>query len=270
MGSPESEWGHAPVAEVQVAVTLTRPFMIQQAEATQGDWMAAGLPNPNADAADAGACVGDAQCPVGNVTWFEAAAYANLLSERHDPPLAPCYRLVSCAGALGEGLHCSTAESTSPTVYECEGFRFPTEAEWEYAARAGTTTAYYSGALVEYGDYVRNFSNCNADPNLERIGWYCFNSGGAAHPGKQLEPNAWGLYDMAGNLNEWNSDWFDGASATSPSDPGGTVETRDWRNIRGGAYFGWASLCRMANTSERQWGYRHPSTGFRLVRTLLR
>jgi formylglycine-generating enzyme required for sulfatase activity len=109
---------------------------------------------------------------------------------------------------------------------------------------------------------------CNADPNLERIGWYCYNSGGKAHPTKQLEPNAWGLYDMAGNLNEWNNDRSDGAAAHPAVDPGGTLEARDWRNLRGGAYYSWATLCRMADQNERDWDEREPSTGFRLVRTL--
>ncbi len=102
----------------------------------------------------------------------------------------------------------------------------------------------------------------------QRIGWYCFNSGGVARPSKQLEPNAWGLYDVSGNLNEWASDRFDGSSPTSATNPGGTIETRDSRNIRGGAYYSWASLCRTANTSERAWYERHSSIGFRLVRTL--
>jgi formylglycine-generating enzyme required for sulfatase activity len=202
------------------------------------------------------------------VTWFEAAAYANQLSERHEPPLAPCYRLLSCQRTLGTGLSCSTAESTATTVYDCEGFRLPTDAEWEYAARAGTRAAYYSGELKEYGDYLQNFAVCHADPNLERIGWYCYNSGGKAHPAKQLEPNAWGLYDMAGNLNEWNNDRSDGAAAHPAVDPGGTLEARDWRNLRGGAYYSWATLCRMADQNERDWDEREPSTGFRLVRTL--
>lgn len=89
MGSPESEWEHAP-QEQRVKVTLTRDFIISEHEVTQAEWVAAGLPNPSKVVQGQGDCT-EAACPIGNVNWFEAASYANLLSEKEGLP--PCYEL---------------------------------------------------------------------------------------------------------------------------------------------------------------------------------
>ena len=263
MGSPEDEWGHAPIEEQQVPVTLTRSFEIGQHEVTQAEWTAAGYTNPSGLVSDGGDCA-DPDCPVGNVTWMEAVAYANLLSEQHDPPLAPCYVLNDCTGEPGEGLECASAEATQPTVYECEGYRLPADAEWEYAARAGTTTAFYSGDItIQPEDY-----SCYPDPNLEKIAWYCNNAHGLTHPVMSLEPNAWGLYDVLGNAYEWVNDESDGLPAISEVDPDGRVRERPSRNQRGGRASGWPTLCRAADQLEGSWNFRQPGIGFRLARTL--
>jgi formylglycine-generating enzyme required for sulfatase activity len=265
MGSPTDAWGHPPYQEDQVAVTLTRPFQIQQTEVTLAQWTELGLPTPVNDADGGGDC-SDPNCPVANVTWFDAVAFANLLSRSHQPPLRECYDLQGCRGEIGRNLYCQVTTTTA-TVYECEGFRLPTDAEWEYAARAGTTTAFYSGPITVYGDWNENGAKCNPDPNLETIGWYCWNSGGSPHPSRGLAPNALGLYDMAGNVGEWVNDRSDGAGALSPRDPDGKVDSTRTRNVRGGWFSTWAWTCRMPTQSGFPWDTYYPQVGFRLART---
>ncbi|MBI4705437.1 MAG: formylglycine-generating enzyme family protein [Deltaproteobacteria bacterium] len=219
MGSPEEEWGHPARSEDQVQVTLTRPFLIQQHELSQQEWVAHGAPNPSKVKQDGtGNCL-EPDCPVGNVTWFEAVAFANVLSQAKG--LAVCYELGGCTGELGQGMGCNAVKLTVATLYDCRGFRLPTEAEWEYAVRAGTTTAFYSGDIKVYP----TDTECNPDANLERIAWYCYNAGPRTHPVGQKEPNGWGLYDMSGNAFEWVHDHFTpGGYGDGPlTDPDGDI-----------------------------------------------
>jgi formylglycine-generating enzyme required for sulfatase activity len=265
MGSPEQEWGRGYKREEQRAVTLTHAFRIQQHETTQAEWRALGLPDPSGKMADGtGDCAG-ARCPVGNVTWFEAAAFANLLSERHSPALEPCYELSRCTGELGAGMRCDGAASRSASLYECSGFRLPTDAEWEYAARAGTRSAFPSGDIAR-GDDI---GACRPDPALEKIAWYCRNSNGSTQPVGQREANAWGLHDMAGNAQEWVNDVSAGLPPAAATNPGAQLGKSTARVTRGGGFNGFSSSCRSAAHGTTSWDVRSPSLGFRLVRTVL-
>jgi formylglycine-generating enzyme required for sulfatase activity len=266
MGSPEDAWGHPASQEDQVAVTLTHSFLMQQTEVTLDQWTSRGLPSPPNGADGGGNCM-DPSCPLANVSWFDAVAYANLLSRSNDPPLPECYELQGCIGSLGNGLYCQVT-TTTPTVYDCDGFRLPADAEWEYAARAGTTTSFYSGPITEYGDWLLNSTTCNPEPNLERIGWYCWNSGRTTHPVRGLEPNAFGLYDMSGNVEEWNNDRHDGAGAQSSVNPDGLIGNHPWRNTRGGWFGTWAWSCRSPTQNASSWETFYAGLGFRLVRNL--
>jgi len=132
-------------------------------------------------------------------------------------------------------------------------FRLPTEAEWEYACRAETQTRYF------YGD----------DPDCLDIGdyaWYMDNSEGATHTVGQKESNAWGLYDMNGNVWEWCSDWYDYYNSASQVDPTGP-STGTGRVIRGGGCFSNPQQCRSARRSDFLPTDSDSVLGFRLVRT---
>src|SRR4051794_22742577 len=235
MGSPPEEPGHRP-DEGQVAVRITRGFWVGKFEVTQGDWkrVVGSLPGrPTAELPE-----GD-YLPVGNVNFAQAEGY--------------CRRLTELAHRSGE----------LPEDWE---FRLPTEAQWEYACRAGTTTA------TAFGDSLsRTQANFKGKP---------YNGGADEGPSLGVAsrvglypPNAWGIHDMHGNIFEWCRDWYHAelpggddpdlyeARATTPRNRDGTTS----RSRRGGAWTddGWPcrSACRLRFEPER--GYDH--IGFRVV-----
>jgi formylglycine-generating enzyme required for sulfatase activity len=130
-------------------------------------------------------------------------------------------------------------------------YRLPTEAEWDYAARAGTTSAYYFG---------------NDESQLKDYAWYDVNSGETTHPIALKRPNAWGLYDMIGNVWEWTGDWYEARYyANSPStDPTGP-SSGAYRVIRGCGWYSDARLCRSADRYGREPANRSEYNGFRLA-----
>jgi formylglycine-generating enzyme required for sulfatase activity len=129
-------------------------------------------------------------------------------------------------------------------------YRLPTEAEWEYAARAGSTTAYSFGGSAS---------------QLGQSAWYGDNAGTTTHPVGQLQPNAWGLYDMHGNVWEWVQDWRGSYASDTVTDPTGP-HSGSSRVYRGGSWFSSARLCRSASRSHDAPGSRASYLGFRLLR----
>ncbi len=210
------------------AVTLTQDFYIGETEVTQGQYEAMMGTNPSTFPE----CGGD--CPVEEVTWYDAAQFANAVSAAEG--LSSCY---TCAGDECEPV---------ADLYGCAGYRLPTEAEWEAAARCGEDLL-YAGS-----------------DDLDAVGWYEDNSDSTTHPVAQKAPNACGLYDMSGNVWEWVNDWYDDEyySNKSHNDPYGP-ESGGYRVGRGGS---WNYIAQYARVASRYWnnpGNRYFSLGFRLV-----
>jgi formylglycine-generating enzyme required for sulfatase activity len=237
MGSPTSEEGRES-DEVSHQVTLTRGFYLQTTEVTQEQWLSVMNHNPSHFTR----C--GRECPVERVSWYDAVGYANALSRADG--YSECY---DWRGKVRGG----------GSIYDCTGYRLPTEAEWEYAARAGSTGARYG--------------------TPDRIAWYSGNSGAATHAVGELEPNAWGLYDMLGNVWEWTHDrpsHYD-ASVIDPVNPtpfeipslrvlfGG--RPRGSRGVRGGGWDSFASELRSANRGGHTPTNYFDDVGFRLART---
>ena len=185
-------------------------------------------------------------CPVENVNWWESLAYCNILSRSED--LEECYEFSGCDNKRpGQDMKC---ESVKFIGLGCKGYRLPTESEWEYAARAGSTGKYYAD-------------------NLHDIAWYHSNSSGKTHPVARKFPNAWGVSDMLGNVGEWTWDFFqkDYYINDSQLDPLGAT-TGNSRVNRGGSWLYYAMGCRFAYRNDDVPGFRYAGVGFRPARSL--
>jgi formylglycine-generating enzyme required for sulfatase activity len=190
---------------------------------------------------------GDEMLPIENVTWFDAIIYCNTRSEKDG--LEPVYSYGTVSGTPGDS--CFALENLT-VDWTKTGYRLPTEAEWEYACRAGTTGDFYWGT-DSIGDYA----------------WWEGNSGLRTQPVGVKKPNAWGLHDMAGNIQEWCWDWFtedyySQSPAYSPKGPNdGIVKV-----LRGGSWYPYqdnAAHLRSANRSCNYTYYRRDAYGFRCV-----
>ncbi|MBO4545268.1 MAG: formylglycine-generating enzyme family protein [Verrucomicrobia bacterium] len=226
MGSPEDELGRSD-DEIQHQVTLTSGYWLGKYEVTQAQYEAVTGENPSR--------FKGADLPVENVSWEEAMDFCAKLTE-----------IEKDAGRL-------------PAGYE---YTLPTEAQWEYACRAGTTTAFNNGTNIEASEQI--YGEC---PNLDEIGWYYYNSDNKTHPVGQKLPNAWGLYDMHGNVFEWCLDRKSRYPDEAVTDPVGEG-TDDYRAIRGGSYSYYddgAKNCRSAARNTGSTSATSNSLGFRVA-----
>ena len=231
MGSPVGE-PDRDADETQHRVEITRPFLLAATEVTQARWreVMEGDPSAYGDCGDT--------CPVEQVSWFDVVEFCNALSRREG--LEECYDI-------------DGDDVTWPRGLDCTGYRLPTEAEWEYAARAGTQTAW----------------SCGADAAcLDGVAWYDDNSDDTTHPVGTKAANAWGLYDMHGNVREWVWDWHDDDYyADGQVDPTGPAAGA-FRVNRGGGWYRDAAWLRAAFRFRLHPTRRGSSLGFRPARSV--
>jgi sulfatase modifying factor 1 len=286
MGSPADEPGRQTQEGPQTQVTISKPFWLGQTDITHGQWKSimgtdladqvrkalydnhiynlGGGPQTLRDywglarGADPTSKLGntDDNLPMHYVSWDDAMEF--------------CRKLTQQAREAG----------TLPDGYE---YTLPTEAQWEYACRAGTTDATYAGPIQIVG-------KCNA-PVLDEIAWYGGNSslgyqgkgwdttkwpekqypGGTAGPRDVglKKPNAWGLYDMSGDVFQWCRDWYGPYPDGNVTDPVG-ASSGPFRVFRGGCWFNFAANCRSAFRDRYQTGFRSNFLGFRLALSSVR
>ena len=261
MGSPDTEFGRNASDENLHEVTLTRPFYMDLTETTQASWRELAGPSGNPSFYDGmSPCDGVApdSCPVESLGSSTIAIYANARSEAEG--LTACYTLSGCSQTLTGGTWQNGTYTCTGMVLaslDCNGYRLPTEAEWEYAYRAGSSTSLYNGDAT---------TNAGVDPLAELIATYVGNVvRSRPSPVGQHLPNAWGLYDMAGNVQEWVEDRYLARlpAATDPLQLTGSL-----RVMRGGFYNASAAGIRAAYRIKFGINLRDSATGFRLVRTV--
>jgi formylglycine-generating enzyme required for sulfatase activity len=224
MCSPDTDDDADEDEKPQHEVRLTRGFLMHRTPVTQEQWRAVIGTDPS--------WFKGRLRPVERVSWLDAVAYCNALSAVEGLPAA---YLIS-----------SDLSLVRPSINRT-GYRLPTEAEWEYACRAGTMTP-------RWGE-------------LDHIAWYGDNSGNETHPVGKKYPNSWNLYDMLGNVSEWTQDWYGRYSVGRQTDPQGPPSGSS-RVYRGGA---WVNGSWVVRSSFRSYGSpvdRASDLGFRPVRSI--
>jgi formylglycine-generating enzyme required for sulfatase activity len=201
-------------------------FYMSKYEITQAEWVAVMGNNPSYFEGD--------NLPVEQVSWYDAIEYCNRRSVKEG--LQPVY------SGSGDDIVMNM---------QANGYRLPTEAEWEYAATGGNNTLH---------TYTYAGSN-----NVDEVGWYYDNSDSTTHPVGTKAPNQLGIYDMSGNVWEWVWDWYSSYTGNAQVDPTGAVSGA-YRVERGGSWGATAQFLRSASRYYDYPSYRYADLGFRVVR----
>jgi formylglycine-generating enzyme required for sulfatase activity len=263
MGSPVSEPGRKS-DEAQHTVIFTRDYYIAPSEVTQAFWLEVVTSQEVIDTYGEGylppspSYFSDrdcSDCPVESITWDQALRFCNAASLLFD--LDPVYEY--------------DPEETSWSWDDTKnGYRLPTEAEWEYACRAGTASSYYNGDIGPHGNLVSDtILTCYGDAVLDQAGWFCANADSTTHPAQTKDPNTYGLYDMHGNVYEWCWDLYGSYTPGSVTDPTGPYSNfHPGHVIRGGS---WQHRAKYSRSAARGIGPADklspwPSIGLRLAR----
>ncbi len=231
MGSPAGEAGRN-TDEVLHTVVLTRDIVAATHEVTQAEYELRMGTDPSYFDGD--------NRPVERVTWRDAVLYCNALSVADG--YTSCYTVNFPAATWDQN---------------ADGYRLPTEAEWEYLCRAGTGTAFFTGDLTD--------ETCGLDAALNQVGWYCGNADSSTHDVEQLLANDLGVYDAHGNVREWCWDYYASYETDVVIDPSGPA-TGDRRVIRGGSWDYFARECRSAQRGAYWPNSGDDFVGFRVVR----
>ena len=205
--------------EFQHKVIISKPYKISKYPVTQKIFKSFWWRNP--------ARFSGENNPVEYVSWFDAKDYCKKLNNKFANKLPKGYK-----------------------------FDLPTEAQWEYACRAGKFTAFNSGKELT--------SDTGYCANLDEVGWYSQNSSKTTHPVGQKKPNAWGIYDMHGNVWEWCNDLYDDYPSHLVTDPKGATDGK-YRVVRGGSWDSEAQNCRSATRNNFEPDYFDNHIGFRLA-----
>ncbi|RLC50046.1 MAG: hypothetical protein DRZ79_05015, partial [Candidatus Cloacimonadota bacterium] len=231
MGSKNGKKREKPMHSVTVS-----DFYIGKYEVTQKEWKEIMENNPSYFTGD--------NLPVENVSWYDAVEFCNKKSIKEG--LTPCYT------GSGKNIKCD---------FSANGYRLPTEAEWEYAARGGNKRQ--SATLSKTEDNKYSGSN-----NIDKVAWCSSNSGYKTHPVGTKQPNELGIYDMSGNVWEWCNDWYDkNYYSNSPKNKPLGPKKGKYCVLRGGSWNNNASYCRVSFRGRDFKGVSFNYYGFRLART---